>query len=356
MSNCCRRTLQRPQPQERGRLLDLERLPSGSGGCVLITGGTGFVGPHLIQLLKSNASKSSASKIAVIASGDNRSRQEQEQQVEYYELDLRKADEVRSLVHKLSPTHIFHLAGISAVDVSWSNPRLTFEVNVLGAYNLFEGAMSLPSPPRILNVSTCQVYARSDGILSETSPISPDNPYAASKAMAELLLVQYRKSIAGGIITARSFNHSGPGQTPNFVLASIARQFAEMEAGLRPPRLTVGNIDVKRDFTDVRDVVLAYSALLNQGRAGEIYNVCSGSAIRVADAMQIFQAVSGITVEIDADRARRRPNEVPQILGDFTKIRKETGWSPQIPLEKTIRDLLNDWREKIKRGGSTERQ
>jgi GDP-4-dehydro-6-deoxy-D-mannose reductase len=331
--------------------LDPDRSQSGSGGRFLITGGTGFVGPHLIHLLKSNASK-----IAVIASGDGRFRQEQEPQVEYYELDIRKVDEVRSLVHKLSPTHICHLAGISAVDVSWSNPRLTFEVNVLGAYNLFEAAMSLPSPPRILNVSSSQVYASSDRILTETSPISPDNPYAASKAMTELLAVQYRKSIGGGIITARSFNHTGPRQSPNFVLASIAKQFAGMGAGLRPPRLTVGNIDVKRDFTDVRDVVLAYSALLNKGRAGEIYNVCSGSAIRVADVIQKFQTLSGIAIEIDADPARRRPNEVSQIWGDFTKIRQETGWSPQIPLEKTIRDLLTYWRENIKCGGSTERQ
>jgi GDP-4-dehydro-6-deoxy-D-mannose reductase len=329
----------------------LDRSQPGAGGRFLITGGTGFVGPHLIQLLKSNASK-----IAVIASGDSRSRQEQEPRVEYYELDIRRAEEVRSLVHKLSPTHICHLAGISAVDVSWSNPRLTFEVNVLGALNLFEAAMSLPSPPRILNVSTSQLYASSDRILTETSPVSPDNPYAASKAMAELLLVQYRKSIAGGIITARSFNHTGPGQSPNFVLASIAKQFAEMRAGLRPARLTVGNIEVKRDFTDVRDVVLAYSTLLNKGRTGEIYNVCSGSAVRVADVIQKFQALSGIAIEIDVDPARRRSNEVPQILGDFTKIRKETGWSPQIPLEKTIRDLMDYWREKIKCRDSAEPQ
>ncbi len=318
-------------------------------GCVLITGGTGFVGTHLIQFLKS-----SASKIAVIASGDSRSRQEPG--VEYYELDIRRADEVRSVVHKVSPTHIYHLSGISAVDLSWSNPRLTFEVNVLGASNLFEAAMSLPSLPRILNVSTSQVYAGSGMILTETSPVNPDNPYAASKAMAELLRVQYRKCICGGIITARSFNHTGPGQPPNFVLPSIAKQFAEMEAGLRPPRLTVGNIEVERDFTDVRDVVRAYFALLDKGRTDEVYNVCSGSALRLADVIGKFEAISGIAIQIDTDPERLRSNEVSQIFGDSTKIRTETGWSPQIPLEKTIRDLLDYWREKIKGESSTEAQ
>jgi GDP-4-dehydro-6-deoxy-D-mannose reductase len=320
-------------------------------GRVLITGGTGFVGTHLIRSLKSNASK-----IAVIALGESKSRQGCEPGVEYYALDIRRADQVRSVVHRVSPTYIYHLAGVSAVDISWSNPRLTFEVNVLGASNLFEAAMSLPSLPRILNVSTSQVYAGSRMILTETSSVNPDNPYAASKAMAELLRVQYRKCIGGGIITARSFNHTGPGQPPNFVLPAIAKQFAEMEAGLRPPRLTAGNVEVKRDFTDVRDVVLAYSALLEKGRTDEVYNVCSGSAVRLADAIRKFEAISGIAVEIDTDPARLRCNEVSQIFGDSTKIRTETGWSPQIPLEKTIWDLLDYWREKIKCGSSTEAQ
>jgi GDP-4-dehydro-6-deoxy-D-mannose reductase len=286
--------------------------------------------------------------MAVIASGDGTSWQEPE--VDYHVVDIRRADDVRSVVHNFSPTHVYHLAGISAVDASWNNPRLTFEVNVLGAYNLFEAAMSLPSLPRILNVSTSQVYAASDMILSESSLISPDNPYAASKAMAEMLRVQYRKCIGGGIVTARSFNHTGPGQTPNFVLPSIAKQFAEMEAGLRPRRLTAGNLEVTRDFSDVRDVVLAYSALLEKGRIDEVYNVCSGSAVRLADIIRKFEAISGIAVEIETDPARLRCNEVSRILGDSTKIRTETGWSPQIPLEKTIRDLLDYWRKRSSMG------
>jgi GDP-4-dehydro-6-deoxy-D-mannose reductase len=287
-----------------------------------------------------------------MASGDSKPRLGTELGVEHYDVDIRQAEEVRSVVHKVSPTHICHLAAISAIDASWNSPRLTFEVNVVGAYNLFEAAMSLARPPKILSVSTSQVYARQEGILTENSPVSPNSPYAASKAMAELLLVQYRKFAAGGILTARSFNHTGPGQSPDFVLPSIAKQFAEMEAGLRPLRLSMGNIDVKRDFTDVRDVVVAYAALLDQGRIGEVYNVCSGSAVRLADVIGEFEAISGIAVEIAADPARLRSNEVSQILGDSSKIRRETGWSPQIPFAKTIRDLLDYWRERIKSGGS----
>jgi GDP-4-dehydro-6-deoxy-D-mannose reductase len=314
----------------------------------LITGGTGFVGTHLVQFLKSDGS---AAKIAVMASGGSGTRPEAEFGVERYDVDIRSAEDVRSVVQNVRPTHICHLAGISAIDASWNSPRLTFEVNVVGAYNLFEAAMSLASPPRILNVSTSQVYARAEGVLTENSALSPGSPYAASKAMVELLLVQYRKCSAGGVVTARSFNHTGPRQSPNFVLPSIAKQFAEMEAGLRPRKLTVGNIDVKRDFTDVRDVVLAYVALLNWGRIGEAYNVCSGSTVRLVDVIREFEAISGMAVEIDTDRARLRTNEVAQILGDSTKIRAETGWSPQIPFKKTIRDLLDYWREMIKGGG-----
>src|SRR4029077_6130670 len=143
----------------------------------------------------------------------------------------------------------------------------------------------------------------------------------------------------------------GPGQPPHFVLSSIAKQFAEIEAGLRPPRLALGNIDVKRDFTDVRDVVQAYIALLHKGRTGEVYNVCSGRAIRLADVVDKFRAISGQAVEIEIDPARVRSNEVAEIVGDSSKIRNETGWSPTIPLEKTARDLLDYWREKVKEPG-----
>jgi GDP-4-dehydro-6-deoxy-D-mannose reductase len=307
---------------------------------VLITGGTGFVGPYLIRYLQTTTAS-----IAVMASGGSASRRETG--VEYYEVDIRRSDAVSSAVREIGPIEIYHLAGVSAVDLAWANPRLTFEVNVVGTYNLLEAAMELVSPPRILNISTAQVYARSDGSLTEESPVSPDNPYAASKAMAEMLGVSFRKAKAGGIITARSFNHAGPGQLPTFVLSSIAKQFAEMEIGLRPAKLIVGNIDVRRDFTDVRDVVRAYAALLDKGKTGQVYNVCSGIGARLSDIIKQFQAICKTDVTIEIDPARLREGEIPQVVGDSTKIRKETAWTPQIPMDRTIRDLMDYWREKF---------
>jgi GDP-4-dehydro-6-deoxy-D-mannose reductase len=312
---------------------------------ILITGGTGFVGTHLVPFLKS-----SASHIAVLASGGKSNPQPG---VSYHEVDIRERDAVRSVVKEVNPDQIYHLAGISSVDDSWSNPRLTYEVNVFGAYNLFDAAMSLPCPPRILNISTSQVYAPCSSPLSEDSRLHPNNPYAASKAMAELLVVEYQQRTAGGIITTRSFNHTGPSQPPNFVLPSIAKQFAEIELGLRPPSLNVGNIEVKRDFTDIRDVIRAYCLLLERGKPGEVYNVCSGSAIRLADIVQMFESAVGRKVTIVTEEARVRSNDVPLICGDPKKIRETTGWHPQIALPKAIADLLDYWRSQLASRRST---
>ena len=306
---------------------------------ILITGGTGFVGTHLVQFLKSNTSH-----IAVLASGG---KSKPQPGVHYYEVDIRERDAVRSVVQEVKPDHIYHLAGISSVDDSWSSPRLTYEVNVFGAYNLFDAAMSLPRPPRILNISTSQVYAPCSSPLSEDSRIQPNNPYAASKAMAELLVVEYRRHTAGGIITTRSFNHTGPGQPPNFVLPSIAKQFVEVELGLRPPVLDVGNVEVQRDFTDIRDVIRAYSILLEKGKPGEVYNVCSGSAVRLADIIRMFESAAGRKVTLATEESRVRSNDVPLICGDPKKVRETTGWQPQISLPETIADLLDYWRSQL---------
>ncbi len=303
---------------------------------VLITGGTGFVGPHLIRLLRAKNNQ-----IAVLSSDKPSTR---EPGVKYYEADIRDGETVGAVVRETRPEHVYHLAGISAVDTSWRNSRLTYEVNVMGSFNVFEAAMSLPSPPRILNVSSSQVYAGATGKLTEKSPLQPDNPYAVSKAMTELLAVQFGNCKNGGIITARSFNHTGPGQSPTFVLPSIAKQFAEIESGLRPPKLSLGNIQVKRDFTDVRDVVRAYALLLERGKPGEVYNVCSGRSIRLADLIDLFQSVAGVEIDIECDPAKLRANEAAEICGDPRKIHSETGWLRQISLEQTVADLLEYFR------------
>jgi GDP-4-dehydro-6-deoxy-D-mannose reductase len=307
---------------------------------ILITGGTGFVGSHLIHYLKS-----SGVDLSVVSSSVPARR---ESGVNYYTADIRDADETAAAIRAANPDQIFHLAGVSSVAASWNDPRRAFEVNVLGSCNVFEAAMRQPTPARILNVSTGQVYARSDVAIKETSRTSPDNPYAATKAMAELLMVQHQGSRSGGIVTVRAFNHTGPGQSPAYVLPSFAKQLAEMEAGLCPPVLKVGNIDVKRDFTDVRDVVVAYCELLENGKTGEVYNVCSGRAVLLADLLRELRKNCDAAVDIEIDPARLRADEPALMVGDPGKILRDTGWSPRIPLDNTIKDLLTYWRARIK--------
>jgi GDP-4-dehydro-6-deoxy-D-mannose reductase len=308
---------------------------------ILITGGTGFVGTHLVRFLKSQDSQ-----ISVLATNNGGSTREPG--VQYYEVEIRDAERVRSIVGEVNPEQIYHLAGITAVDISWARPRLTYEVNVFGALNLFDAAMHLPVPPRILNISTSQVYAPTSGILTEESRLRPDNPYAASKAMAEFLVPQYRDHTTGGIITARPFNHTGPGQPPTFVFPSIAKQFAEIESGFRPPKLNLGNISVRRDFTDVRDVVHAYYLLLERGRTSEVYNVCSGTPVLLSEIIDLFEKICGIDTTIETDPHKVRSREVAEIFGDPHKLEAETGWCREIPLQKTAEDTLNYWRSQCR--------
>ncbi len=293
------------------------------------------MGRYLISFLRS-----CGSELAVVAAACGQGIPD----TQCYEADVRDGDKVRSAFHDFKPNHIYHLAAVSSAELSWKSPRLTYEVNVFGTLNVFDAAMSLPSPARILNVSTSQVYAPSNSALNEASATAPDNPYAASKAMAEFLRVQYRKHSDGGVVTARSFNHTGPGQSPTFVLSSIARQFAEIEAGLREPKLVLGNIYVKRDFTDVRDVVRAYSLLLQKGSVNEIYNVCSGRAWSIGEIIEEFESISGRKVEIESHSDKRRTGETEEVHGDPAKIRAVTGWEPAVPFRTTLQDLLNYWR------------
>jgi len=302
----------------------------------LVTGGTGFVGRYLARSLRGRGHD-----VFVVAAGTY---SEPEPGVTFCRVDLRERDSIHRVIRDFRPNYIYHLAAVSSVGLSWDLPRLTYEVNVLGTLNVLEAATGLPASPRILNVSTAQVYAPSSSILREESPISPGNPYAASKLMAEWLQVQFRKRPEIWISTARSFNHTGPGQSANFVISSIAKQFAEIEAGGRDPKLLLGNVHVKRDFTDVRDVVQAYSLLLERGTSNATYNVCSGQARSIAEIVQNFNQITGIEVEIETDASKCRAGEVELVCGNPAKIRRDTGWEPSTPWETTLRDLLNHWR------------
>ncbi len=306
---------------------------------ILITGGTGFVGSHLIALLRADntsiISMSSSKRLADIPGA------------EYLRVDIRNPEEVRVALREASPDEIYHLAAVSAVDASWKNPRHAFDVNVLGSYNIFDAALNLSPAPRVLNVSTSQVYASSDSVLTESSPLHPDNPYAATKAMTELLTVQYGRSRGGGIITVRPFNHTGPGQLPHFVLSSIAKQLAEIRIGIRPAVLALGNINVRRDFTDVRDVVRAYKMIMDKGSPGETYNVCSGTTTGLREIVEMFRKAAGVEVSVESDNEKIRSNDSDIVWGSPSKIRERTGWIPEIPMVKTIQDMLTFWGDEL---------
>jgi GDP-4-dehydro-6-deoxy-D-mannose reductase len=306
---------------------------------ILITGGTGFVGSHLIRFLRS-----SDTKLIAVSSSEAIF---QQPDVEYCTVDIRNSEDINAVVRATNPTQIYHLAGVSSIAASCHDQRFTFDVNVVGSYNVFEAAMRMPSPPRILNVSTSQVYAASSVALTESSPIDPDTPYAATKAIAELLTVQYRRSVRGGVIIARAFNHTGPGQSPAFFLPSVAKQLAQAEVGLSPPILEVGNINVTRDFTNVRDVIAAYCELLEKGAIGEVYNVCSGRRVLLADLVRELLRNCNANVKIKIDPARLRSGEILELVGDPRKLQNVTGWSPKIPLESTLQELLAYWREQV---------
>jgi GDP-4-dehydro-6-deoxy-D-mannose reductase len=310
----------------------------------LLSGGTGFVGSYLAKQLVDEGVE-----VYLLGLGSGSAARDCDGTVHYLPCDIRDEEAVRRVVKGVQPQELYHLAAVSSVPASWKNPRLTFEVNVGGTFNLFEASMGLDSPPRILIVSSGQVYEageRGSVIWNERSAVHPRTPYATSKAMAELLAQQFVE-LGAYIITARSFNHIGPAQSHEFVLSDFARQFALIESGKAPPVLVVGNLAVERDFTDVRDVARAYRLLLRNGRRGEIYNVCSGHAFPLTEVVALLQAMTLTKVSIQSEQARFRTNELSSVCGDPSKLKTETGWQATIDLKTSLRDMLEYWRNEI---------
>jgi nucleoside-diphosphate-sugar epimerase len=304
---------------------------------ILITGAAGFVAQHLVHRL---SQMPGAELFGLSLGSDPRL-----PNLRVYECDIRDAGKLESLVHDIRPTHIVHLAAISFVPQATSEPDAVFQINVQGTRNLLEAAASLGSMPTVLNISTGQVYDASlPGPYRETSPIRPQNMYAATKAMAELWAELYRDRL--NWINGRAFNHTGPGQSAAFSIASWTQRVAAIKAGECEPVIYTGNLNVARDFTDVRDVVDAYILLLRQGRPWETYNVCSGMPTRLRDVMQMLLEVSEVDAEIVVDEARLRASDPACIVGDNSKIAAALGWHPQISLRTTLGDMLSLWAKK----------
>jgi len=261
----------------------------------------------------------------------------------YFRADITDEAEMTRVLRECAPHHVYHLAAVSSLSGASQQERLAFDVNVWGTRNVLQASACVTPPPRVLNVSSSQVYGNTcEAPIDETVPINPANVYAATKAMAESWAHLYRDKLE--VVTARSFNHTGPGQSDAFVLPYLARRIAEIEAGLTDAVIRVGNLDVERDFTDVRDVARAYSMLMGAGEAGEIYNVCSGRYYRLSDLLDILLSFSQCKTTIEADQSRRRSDDPRRIWGDHAKLTERTGWQPTIPIEQTLQDMLDYWR------------
>jgi len=314
---------------------------------VLITGITGFAGSHLAEYILSNHSG-----VEVFGIVRWRSRMDNilhiQDKIKLMEADLKDMVSLRGVLADVKPDRIFHLAAQSFVPTSWKCPAETFAINAIGEVNLFEAVLSLNQTPKIQIAGSSEEYGQvfSNEIpMKETNPFRPLSPYAVSKVAQDLLAFQYYKSYSLRTVRTRGFNHTGPRRGDVFVTSSFARQIAEIEQKKRPPVIHVGNLEAKRDFTDVRDMVRAYWLSLEKGVEGEVYNIGSGQAYSMQEVLDLLMSLSRSKMEIKVDPARLRPSDVPVLLSDSSKFRTLTGWRPMIPFKQTILDLLNFWRE-----------
>ncbi len=306
-----------------------------------ITGVEGFAGKHLASyLLESGLHVSGSYFKKEDLPGLPRA-------VQLFDCDVRNSRVLLNILDSVRPDQIFHLAAQSSAKSSFEEPGLTFEVNTLGTLNLLQAVWELGINAKILLVSSCEVYGEVESAARENSPLNPLNPYASSKASAELIAKQYHRSFNLRAVTVRPFNHTGPGQSPLFALPSFARQIAEIEKGLKEPCLSVGNLEVRRDFLDVRDVIKAYRLVAQRGEDGEVYNISTGNPYSIRKLLEILLRFSAKKIEVRVDEQRMRPADALLLSGDPTKLIRATGWHPEIPLEETLKDLLQFWRQRV---------
>jgi GDP-4-dehydro-6-deoxy-D-mannose reductase len=268
------------------------------------------------------------------------------------ECDLRDAFSVRDVIETIRPDRIFHLAAQSFVPASWSAPSETLTTNLLGQTNIFEAVRALGIDPVMQIAGSSEEYGLvlpDEVPIKESNPLRPLSPYAVSKVAQDLLAYQYFKSYGLKSIRTRGFNHTGPRRGEVFVTSNFAKQIAAIEAGLKEPVIRVGNLDSQRDFTDVRDMVRAYWLAVTKAKPGEVYNVASGKAVTIRELLDRLLALSDREVEVQVDPERLRPSDVEILLGDFSKFHADTGWEPTIPLDQTLKDTLDFWRQKLSR-------
>jgi GDP-4-dehydro-6-deoxy-D-mannose reductase len=317
---------------------------------ILITGAAGFVGSHLAPQLAQTAGP--VELFGLLRPGTTPSAS-WPRSMRSLEADLEDPARVDEAIQTSRPDRVYHLAAQSSPGDSWRDPIATLRTNVLGLAHLLEALRRHAPESRVLVVGSAEEYGAVDAEsqpVGEDTPLRPASPYAVSKVSQGYLALQYALGHGMAVIRTRTFNHTGPGRGEGFAESSFAQQIAEIEAGLRPPAIAVGNLDAVRDFCDVRDVVTAYESLLEKGRPGEVYNVCSGRGVRIGDLLDRLLALSSARIEIRVDADRLRPVDIPALVGDPGRLRGATGWEARIPLERTLRDLLEHWRRRVKLG------
>jgi GDP-4-dehydro-6-deoxy-D-mannose reductase len=311
---------------------------------VLITGIAGFVGSHLAELLVGKNYEVFGTCLAC-ESLDNI--QSLKKKIALYECDIKDFDQLSKLVKNILPDQIYHLAAFSSVGKSFEKPLKTLEVNLQGTLNLMEILRNSKKKIKLLLVGSADVYGKvekKDLPIKETLPLNPVSPYGASKACADILAYQYFKSYGVPVIRARSFNHTGPRQAKGFVIPDFASQIAQIEKGYAKPFIKVGNLEAERDISDVRDIVNAYYLLMKKGKLGEVYNISSGKSYKIKYLLDYLVNLSEKEIKVVHSQNKKRPTEIPVLLGDNRKIKKEVGWSPKIPIIKTLKDTLDFWR------------
>jgi GDP-4-dehydro-6-deoxy-D-mannose reductase len=302
----------------------------------LVTGAAGFAGSHLVDLL----ARDGAGIVAWHRPGGAPPREVPGTRWEA--VDLHDRDAVDAAIARVRPSTVYHCAGAAHVGRSWESTETTFATNVRATHHLLQALEHAAAPARVLIPSSALVYASAGEALTEDHPLVPASPYGLSKLAQEMLGVRTNGPLA--VTIARAFNHFGPRQDPYFVASGFARRIADIEHGRWEPQIAVGNLDARRDLTDVRDTVRAYRLILERGVPGRPYNVCSGRAIAIRDLLDRLIARARVPVEVRVDPARYRPNDTPLLLGDPRRLRDELGWTAAIPIEQTLDDLLEYWR------------
>jgi GDP-4-dehydro-6-deoxy-D-mannose reductase len=258
---------------------------------------------------------------------------------------------LKALFAGAKPDYIFHLAAQAFVPASWADPWSTLENNVRGQLNVLLAAIAMDTYPRILVVGSADEYgivAAEELPIRETNPLRPNSPYAVSKVAQDMLGYQYYASHKLPVVRVRPFNHIGPGQSPAFVASDFAKQIAESEAGLREPVVRVGNLQARRDFSDVRDIVRGYYLAISKGVPGQVYNLGAERSYSIREVLDGFLALSAVPITVEPDPARLRPSDVPEIVADCSGFRSRTGWRAEIPLERSLRDILDYWRKQVR--------